>query len=252
MKRLLLATALVAAPVLADEAAILAIVLNNAEHTLFHESGHALISEFQIPVVGQEEDAVDTFATLTMLEDDDAARLERLLDVAELWLISHERSEAGGEEPDYYSEHDLDTQRGLRIICFIAGEGPGRAHEMSAQWGLPDERAEICEEEYDLALDSWDELLDPYYRPDGEPATTITVAYGPSPSPWRSTLLDSELLEYVGEYMAATYDFEDGLSFEAQDCDEANAYWDPENRTVTLCYELLENYEELARIAVEG
>lgn len=252
MKRLLTAAVLIAAPSFADEATIRSIVLNNAEHTLFHEAGHALVSEFRIPVVGQEEDAVDTFATLTMLEEDDAARLERLLDVAELWLIGHDLAEAGGKEPDYYSEHDLDAQRGLRIICFIAGEGPGRAHEMSAQWGLPEERTETCEEDYNLALDSWDEVLDPYFRPEAERAAKIKVEYGPSSSAWRATLMDSELLEYVGEYMAATYDFEDGLIFEARDCDEANAYWDPTNRTVTLCYELLDNYEELARIAVEG
>lgn len=252
MRYLPLSILLIATPVLADEETIREIVLNNAEHTLWHEAGHALVSEFELPVIGQEEDAVDAFATLEMMADEHAARMERLLDVAELWLISHEVAEAGGEASDYYSEHDLDAQRGLRVICFIAGEGPGRAHELSAQWGLPEERAETCEFDYNLALDSWEALLEPLHRPDGDPAARITVNYAKSSSPWRDVLIDSELLEYVGEYMAATYAFEDGLIFEARDCGEANAYWDPGARTVTLCYELLEDYEELARIAVEG
>ena len=252
MKYLLLPILLIAAPALADEESIREIVLNNAEHTLWHEAGHALVSEFELPVIGQEEDAVDGFATLEMMSDKDAAHIERLLDVAELWLISHETADVGGDLSDYYSEHDLDAQRGLRVICFIAGEGPGRAHELSAQWGLPEERSETCEFDYTLALDSWDALLEPLHRPDGEPAATITVEYAQASSPWRDILKDSELLEYVGEYMAATYGFEDGMTFEARECGEANAYWDPGTRTVTLCYELLEDYEELARIAVEG
>ena len=251
MKRLLLLASLIAAPAFADEAGIKAIVLSNAEHTLWHEAGHALISEFQLPVIGQEEDAVDSFATLAMLAEEDAARLERLLDVAELWMISHDLAEAEGPLT-YHGEHDLDAQRGLRVICFVAGEGPGRAHEMTAQWGLPEERAETCEYDYELALDSWETLLDTIARDEGARPAKITVTYGTSESPWREILMEQELLEYVAGYMAASFDLEDGLTFEAADCGEANAYWDPEIRTVTLCYELLEDFEDLARIAVDG
>ena len=236
----------------ANEDIIEAIVLSNAEHTLWHEAGHALVSEFQLPVIGQEEDAVDHFATLSMLSDEDAARLERLLDVAELWLISHELSEAEGEERIYYDEHDLDAQRGLRVICFVAGEGPGRAHELTASWGLPEERAETCEYDYELALDSWDQLLDSVARPEDLRPAKVKISYGESDSKWRDVLQQAELLEYVAGYMAGSFDFEDGLRFEAVDCGEANAYWDPGARTVTLCYELLEDFEDLARIAVEG
>ncbi len=251
MKRLFCALALIATPGLADENAVTAIVLSNAEHTLWHEAGHALISEFELPVIGQEEDAVDSFATLAMLAEEDAARLERLLDVAELWLISHAREEQEGAEPFYFGEHDLDAQRGLRVLCFVAGEGPGRAHELTSEWGLPEERAETCEYDYNLALDSWDQILDSVARPEGVRPAKIEVTYGPSDSPWRDVLREAELLEYVADYMASSFDFEDGMKFEAGDCDDANAYWDPNLRTLMLCYELLEDYEDLARIAVE-
>lgn len=250
MKRLCLMFALLAGPAFADDDAIEAIVLSNAEHTLWHEAGHALISEFQLPVIGQEEDAVDSFATLSMLAEEDAARLERLLDVAQLWLISQDLSDSQGEAPIYYGEHDFDAQRGLRVLCFVAGEGPGRAHEMTAQWGLPAERADTCEYDYSLALDSWDTLLDQVARPQDRRPAKIKINYTASDSDWRAVLKDAELLEYVAEYMASSFDLEDGITFEARDCAEANAFWDPDARTVTLCYELLEDYEDLARIAV--
>ena len=63
-------------------------------------------------------------------------------------------------------------------------------------------------------------------------------------------LQQAELLEYVADYMASSFDFEDGMKFEAGECDDANAYWDPNERTLMLCYELLEDFEDLARIAV--
>lgn len=250
MIRSLLTAALLAGPAMADEATIRAIVLSNAEHTMWHEAGHALVSEFNLPLLGQEEDAVDSFATLWMLEDEDAARLERLLDVAELWLISHDEQANEGLEPVYYGEHDLDAQRGLRVLCFIAGEGPGRAHEMVADWGLPAERAETCEEDYAQALDGWDTLLAEFVLREDEAPSEIDVVYRPSDSPWRDILIEDELLDYVAGSLAHTYAFEPGLLVEADDCGAANAFWDPSVRTITLCYELMDYFEDLATIAI--
>ena len=249
MKRWLLALALCATPAVADEDLIRAYVLSNAEHTLWHEAGHALVSEFGLPVIGQEEDAVDAFATLMMLSDESEERLERLLDVAEIWMLSHERAEADGIAPDYFDEHDLDAQRGLRVICFMAGEGPGRAHELIETWGLPEERAETCEDDYALAVDSWDVLLEPFQRADGAREVPIEVRYGPGGA-WRDILAESELLEYVAETLSYNFSLDPGLVLEAASCGEPNAFWDPQARTMTLCYELLADYEDLAREAI--
>lgn len=37
-------------------------------HTLLHEAGHAYIADQNIPILGKEEDAVDNFAAIIMLE----------------------------------------------------------------------------------------------------------------------------------------------------------------------------------------
>src|SRR3954453_16695765 len=42
-------------------------IIGNTLFTLTHELGHAVISEFQLPVIGREEDAADAFATLALL-----------------------------------------------------------------------------------------------------------------------------------------------------------------------------------------
>ena len=38
--------------------------IGNIAWLTYHEFGHAMVSEFSIPVLGREEDAVDSFATI--------------------------------------------------------------------------------------------------------------------------------------------------------------------------------------------
>ena len=77
---------------LADQDAARTIALSNAEHTLWHGAAHMLISELSLPVTGPSEDAADAFATLMMMSAEDGDRLERVLDVAEVWMA--------GDRPD--------------------------------------------------------------------------------------------------------------------------------------------------------
>src|SRR4051794_18088900 len=46
---------------------VVAFVAGNALFTLSHELGHAVIATFDLPVLGREEDAADSFATLALL-----------------------------------------------------------------------------------------------------------------------------------------------------------------------------------------
>lgn len=248
MRRLILAGLLAAAPATASEGEIEAIVLSNAENTLWHEASHLLVAELGLPVIGQEEDAADSFATLMMLEDDSEDRVERLLDVAELWLVSHERDEAEGVQPAYYDEHDLDAQRGLRVVCFLAGESPDRAADLLDAWGVPEDRADGCAFDYELAVDSWDALLEPHLR-DGSPGHSISVVYQDG-GRWAALLRETGMLEYVAGALDQQFNLPEGLVMEAATCGQANAYWDPDARRVTLCYELLDEFEALARRAV--
>lgn len=247
--RALILAALLAAPALANEE-VDAIVLSNAENTLWHEAAHLLVTELELPVVGQEEDAADGFATLMMLEDESEDRVERLLDVAELWIVSHERDEAEGLEPAYYGEHDLDAQRGLRVICFLAGESPERAGALLDAWGVPDDRAESCEFDFGLAVDSWDALLEPHLR-DGPPGQSITIHYGVG-GHWEVLLRETGMLEYVAETLDLRFNLPQGLVMEVIACDEPTAFWDPEERRAVLCYELMDDFAALARLAIES
>src|SRR3954469_1446355 len=52
-------------PQLRDQ--LIEFIIGNTLFTLTHELGHAVISEFQLPVIGREEDAADALPTLALL-----------------------------------------------------------------------------------------------------------------------------------------------------------------------------------------
>lgn len=128
--------------------------------TFFHELGHALVDQYQLPIVGREEDAVDNFAAilLTESEEEDAviAAIEQFdLDAA---------AEAEEEDLAFWDEHSLSVQRGYNMTCLLYGSDPESYQDwVEADW-LPEERAEQCEAEYEQAINSWETLLAPYRK----------------------------------------------------------------------------------------
>ena len=68
-----------AAPVLAQDAddpilgEAMTFALHDAAFTMYHEIGHLLVGELGLPVLGKEEDAVDAWATIWLLEFDESA-----------------------------------------------------------------------------------------------------------------------------------------------------------------------------------
>lgn len=74
-------------------------------HTLLHEIGHALVFANALPVLGKEEDAVDSFATLWLLEGFDNGT-QMALDAA--WLFALEDQEVDEfHDDDFWDEHSL-------------------------------------------------------------------------------------------------------------------------------------------------
>jgi len=74
----------------------------------FHEIGHALVSELHLPVLGREEDAADSFATLAMLEEGTEFSVNILVQAARGWFLLDRRDRKLGEMLSFYDEHGLD------------------------------------------------------------------------------------------------------------------------------------------------
>jgi hypothetical protein len=237
-------------------------VVGNTLFTL----GHAAVNVFQLPVLGREEDAADTFATLALLHVGTDYAHEVLVDAARGLLRTAERDARLGLPPRFYQEHGLDQQRAYQIVCLMFGSDPDRFSQLAERAGLPPERRETCVLELSQAQDSWVRLLKPHFRsaspgkqsflerllrmPLGlERRSRIDIEYGDAPpqlAAFRGALMKVGILEAVRDFAAENFKFPEPITIEAKSCQEPNAYWDPAERRLTLCYELIADYAELA------
>lgn len=221
-------------------------VENNLIHIFLHETGHALIDQFQLPVVGQEEDAVDAFATVeAMRMFEDAEGL--LLDTADAMLIMDEQID-GYEIADYFGTHDLDIQRGLRVVCHLYGLDPARFSAVAEQYDMPQERRETCEEDAGLADDSWAVLLEPYALDVDAPPKPVKLVIDEAvlSDVHRAVLIGGGVQELMVDYLQTSFDWPQAITLNISACDEANAFYDPADVSVTMCVEMIDFLFELA------
>jgi putative metallopeptidase DUF4344 len=218
---------------------LLVFVAGNALFTLYHEGGHMLVSELELPVLAQEEDAVDNLATVSMLSAD-TDDMDLLLTNAMVgwFLISDENY----DDLIFYDEHDLDQQRGYRMLCLMVGADEDAFMELAQDLGLPEDRIETCGFDYDQTAESWEFATEPFVRDEETPAGKIRVVHEDAPgnlAVFSLFLKESELMEQVAKELDTLYDLPETVTFRAAACGMENAFWDPQAREVTLCHELL-------------
>lgn len=138
-------------------------VVDAGYFTVFHELGHGLVEVLNLPFTGSEEDAVDEFAAIALIEQGD--------EQAELALISgieqfSSDAEAYGEfdESSYSDEHSLDKQRFYDVLSLVYGSDPEAHADLLGGDYLPEEMAEDAEIEYQRKAESWNKLLEPHLR----------------------------------------------------------------------------------------
>lgn len=220
-------------------------VAGNALFTAYHEAGHMLISELGIPVLAQEEDAVDNLATVSMLSADSEGMDLLLINAMIGWFLI-----AGDVYEDliFYGEHDLNEQRGYRILCLMVGADEDAFLDLARDLELPEDRIETCPFDYEQAADSWEVATDPHFRDSDTPAGKISVVHEPARAGLQALALflqEAEILEQVADELDTFYRLPDAVTFRADMCGVANAFWDPSAREVTMCHELLGEFAEL-------
>ncbi len=134
-------------------------VIYSGLFTFFHELGHAFIDLYQLPITGLEENVADEFAAMMLLamKDKDAV------------LAGMEQFDADAEEEEqlkvlpFWDAHGLGAQRYFNIECIIYGSDT-EAFANLIRNELPEERAQLCPEDYQRRLRSWKFLLSPYRK----------------------------------------------------------------------------------------
>ena len=221
-------------------------ILGNTINTLFHEYGHGLVSELELPIVGKEEDAVDNLANIIMVgKTTDPALDQMLRAVADDYFANGNFSEESGETTAAWDEHSPDKARAYDVICTLVGADPEAYKEAADNAGMPPERQEACAGEYEARLNAWDKLLTPYYLKEGESNKKVTVSYGKPSADAEvvgNMIKASGIMQVVTDEIVQMVKLPNDIQASVETCGEENAYWSPDERKLTLCYEIAQSY----------
>ena len=223
--------------------------MGNATFVIFHESGHMLVSEFDLPVLGKEEDAVDSLSSLMLLEAEDTESFgQAMKDATWGWFKSGQESEDRGDDPAYWDEHALDQQRAYAMVCMMLGKDEAAYKDFAESVEYPKDRIDQCKYEYERTSKTWFGLLDQYNAPEGG-KTKFIVNYEEPKDPrlayWAAYAKDQGLLEMIEATYSGTYALKDGIKVTAKTCGTENAFWSPGDRELTFCYELMAYYGDM-------
>lgn len=219
---------------------------NNTRFVLYHEFGHLLIAQFGLPILGKEEDAADNIASVILLGERDEEYDNILFDAADGWYLSDISNTEDFEEADFYDSHSLDIQRSYQIVCLMAGQSMETFGEFAAEYGLDEDRIDLCAADYEQLEQSWAVMTESFIDPMRGEGYTATIVYD---EPNAETELSAALVKESGMMEELQQRFADNLpeetTFRATSCDEQNAYYDPEKSEIVMCYELTDLFLDL-------
>lgn len=232
-------------------------VAGNVEFLLIHELGHLVIGDFQVPVLGPEENAADYIAVAALLrqkaaggERGDRARAYLFAAAAAL-NATWERGQDAGADVPYWGSHALNIQRFYQVACLVYGSDPAGYADLPARVGLPAERARGCPAEYQQAARSFAWLLDTYGRkPADPPGAALTIDYGPPRSRVQQDLLawfrDTGGIEFTVARFNEIFPLRTPARLVFRTCGRPEAAWVAATRELVVCYELLDTFYQLS------
>lgn len=251
-------------PLNPEQVKISAIMIGSAYGVFAHELGHALIGELGIPATGSEEDTVDEFSALalsSMLLDTsgmDAATVSFFTDLIGystlLWYHDAERSRQQGQQIPWYDEHSSGEARFRNTLCMIYGSSPTHFKALADRVQFPDRERGRCEVDYAKRARAWELIVQPYARysegdyPGMQPADAkggkLTVTYQPSATAFgqqlQADLQNVQLFENLAAMFEQIVVWPRDLSIIFADCGTTNAFYDPQNAQIVMCWEGVE------------
>lgn len=201
----------------------------------YHELGHALIDIMDLPVFGQEEGAADT-ASILMIDAfyDNNSAVDIARDAAFGFL---DEADTSGDTPAWWDVHGPDQQRYYNLVCLFYGADPDARAGLADELELPEDRADSCEEEFDLAVSSWCPVTEDI----AQTGAGETIQYEGAAKTLTQRLISDEVAS-----LNAEFSLPETLKVEVKACDEANAFYDPKTVSITICSEFESHLRNLA------
>jgi len=131
---------------------------------LLHELGHAMIHVKSIPVIGNQEDAADSIATIIMLE-----LIKKSPQQGKAMIVGSLAHDWGKRTSGFNKfmygndlfadEHPYNEQRVFNRVCLAYGSNQALFIDSARQLKLPESRARRCQKEYQDTKRAVDQLI---------------------------------------------------------------------------------------------
>lgn len=250
-----------------------------------HELTHVLIDEAGIPVLGREEDQADYLTAITFLSQKTGfpvlpaekklpvvnewppdfgpltpSAITRMQDIIDSWRIEWTISEQDNMALPWADPHALEIQRLYDMVCLTYGRDPRRLEDFRIQNELPQDRAELCEEDFaksERGLEFIKTTLKNHARtppgPSGKtpPDFAIDVKFEEAVSPphkqYQLWLQNASIIYPLIDALNRDYYLPRRIVVRFRVCGQPNAFWEPKNAEVNMCYELLDRFVFLSQ-----
>jgi Putative metallopeptidase len=147
---------------------------------LLHETGHAFVDLFKVPVFGREEDAADQIAEFIALQFDKDLAETVTKGAGWLWLTDARTM----LYLDYYAEvNSTSMERFLNYLCLGYGNEPDRFMDLADKFLKA--RARRCTDEYQQVEKAFTKTVLPYVDPSMLQEVRARRWFAPSMYEWR-------------------------------------------------------------------
>lgn len=201
-------------------------------HVVAHEIGHAMLREFDLPVLGPEEDIADDFATIFVYQV--------MPDRAEAIVAARARQNmADGGDAVMFGEYRSDDQRAGRSVCVLYAQDPSRFERLAQQFGLEGDEASACRDFGTEVARSWRRVIDAYKLPEGARVNEagLRLSDAPLAQAFGASGARDEafaLLSYI--------DWHSRVTLTIEECD-GSAGWSRNGRRIRICDSYIRRFE---------
>ena len=216
-------------------------------HVVLHELGHALVREFDLPVLGNEETVADAFAThylTTYLPD-------RAVDVikARTTSLMIEAREIPREEWSVSGEHNNDARRAFQIAALAVAADPKKYSAVAQIVGMSEQQIKRSIDYGAEIHRSWRRVLGPLWMPHGVASSEGRVVWDPK-NPFVKQLCSDGLAEELASVIKR-FDWHSQTTIHFVEGD-GGASWSRSKRTITVHGEYVRRFVEQGKVAKSG
>lgn len=201
--------------------------------TFYHEYGHALVDVLALPVLGREEDAVDSLSNILLhyLHEGDET-LNIVWDNALAWGLMDALEYTNDMEFDFSGVHSLTPQRYEQFLCQQVGADPENRLELAEAAEFDDDRISECTAQFQEIDYSWSKVLEGA-EPNARSKGLRLVDTDPD------TFL-AQVLQVEIDLLNAVIGLSVWVDVAVEECGEFNAFYSPDMTRIIMCQEWAE------------